>query len=228
MCTGPILIHPSVPSSPDAGHQEPASGGPLRTPEEAQTAHQLLPADEAAVLSNAQLAHEGVNDSALRLSLGVDLGDSRTGVAASFRGFAPRPLDVLTTSGHQLAVQLLTLAAEEGANEFVVGLPLSAQNKQTLQSVKCRAFASLLASHAASRGWKVFLYNEYNTSQDAMAYMLKMGSNRRARAKQLDSHAAGMLLKVYYQAGGEGAELVLPLRPQHQSASVSDHKVQET
>lgn len=44
------------------------------------------------LMSNAEKQSKGVNHN--RHSLGVDLGDSRTGVAITLKGYAPRPLSV--------------------------------------------------------------------------------------------------------------------------------------
>lgn len=84
-------------------------------------------------------------------SLGVDFGDARTGIATSFRGFAPTPLSVCKLRGDKLVGHLLEVASKQKADEFIVGLPQSWDGKETDRSNKTRSFAGRLAQHAADR-----------------------------------------------------------------------------
>ncbi|KAF8014383.1 hypothetical protein BT93_H0274 [Corymbia citriodora subsp. variegata] len=86
-------------------------------------------------------------------SLGIDLGLSRTGVALS-KGFCFRPLTE--------------------ADEFIIGLPLSSDGKETIQSNKVRSVAGRLAARAAERGWRVYLQDEHGTSAEATCRMINM------------------------------------------------------
>ncbi|CAH9106315.1 unnamed protein product [Cuscuta epithymum] len=73
-------------------------------------------------------------------SLGVDLGLSRTGLAIS-KGFAFRPLMVLELRGQKLEDRLVHIAQKQEVDEFIVGLPLSSDGKETPQSNKVRSIA---------------------------------------------------------------------------------------
>lgn len=141
-------------------------------------------------------------------SLGVDLGDVRTGVAVSFKGVATEPLAVLILQGEQLADRLLHLAEEEGADEFVVGIPLHWTNAESQQALRCREFACLLASKAAGRGLRVYLHNEWKSTSDARRKMLSEGVKKQARRSRVDAYAASVLLDLYFDDGGRGSELV--------------------
>ncbi|RZC94513.1 hypothetical protein C5167_026244 [Papaver somniferum] len=83
-------------------------------------------------------------------SFGVDLGMSRTGIALS-KGFTIRPLTVLELRGEKLELRLLQIAEEEEVDEFIVGLPKSADGKETPQSNKVRSVAGRFAVRAAER-----------------------------------------------------------------------------
>nr|GMD06096.1 putative pre-16S rRNA nuclease [Ipomoea batatas] len=106
-------------------------------------------------------------------SLGVDLGLSRTGLALS-KGFSFRPLTVLELRGQKLEVRLIDIAQKQEVDEFIIGLPLSSDGKETPQSNKVRSVAGRLAVRAAEKGWRVYLQEEYGTSTQAMSRMIDM------------------------------------------------------
>ncbi|CAH9106319.1 unnamed protein product [Cuscuta epithymum] len=151
-------------------------------------------------------------------SLGVDLGLSRTGLAIS-KGFAFRPLMVLELRGQKLEDRLVHIAQKQEVDEFIVGLPLSSDGKETPQSNKVRSIAGwkievLPYMNGGERksvgGWRVYLQDEYGTSTEAMNHMVTMGLNRSTRKGKLDAYAAVMLLERYFSMAGDGVELVVP------------------
>ncbi|KAH7291368.1 hypothetical protein KP509_29G014300 [Ceratopteris richardii] len=161
----------------------------------------------ARISSNAQSMKEG--GSFYRYSLGVDYGDARTGVAIS-KGFAPRPVEVVELQGQRLENRLIEIAHREGACEFIVGLPISSKGLETSQSNKTRCFAGRLAALAAQRGWRVYLHDEFGSSNDALEYMMMMGSTKKSRKIHLDAYAAVVLLQAYFESDGHYAQLVVP------------------
>ncbi|XP_034709031.1 putative pre-16S rRNA nuclease [Vitis riparia] len=142
-------------------------------------------------------------------SLGVDLGMSRTGLALS-KGFSVRPLSVLKLRGQKLELQLLEIAGREEVDEFIIGLPISNDGKETPQSNKVRSVAGRLAARAAERGWRVYLQDEHGTSEEALSFMIDMGHSKSARQNRIDAYAAMMVLERYFSMAGQGTELVLP------------------
>ncbi|KAG6677457.1 putative pre-16S rRNA nuclease [Carya illinoinensis] len=142
-------------------------------------------------------------------SLGVDLGMSRTGVALS-KGFSVRPVTVLEFRGQKLELELLDIALQEEADEFIIGLPKSCDGMETPQSNKVRSVAGRLAVRAAERGWRVYLQDEHGTTAEAADRMISMGINRSTRQGKIDAYAAMMLLERYFSLAGHGTELVLP------------------
>ncbi|XP_009611429.1 uncharacterized protein [Nicotiana tomentosiformis] len=104
-------------------------------------------------------------------SLGVDLGLARTGLAIS-KGFNFRPLTVLELRGQKLELRILDIALKQEVDEFIIGLPLSSDGRETPQSNKVRSVAGRLAVRAAERGWRVYLQEEYGTTIEAMSYMV--------------------------------------------------------
>ncbi|KAL8154682.1 uncharacterized protein LOC141660091 isoform X2 [Apium graveolens] len=142
-------------------------------------------------------------------SLGVDLGLSRTGLALS-KGYSIRPLKVLELRGQKLELQLLHIAEKEEVDEFIIGLPISSDGKETTQSNIVRSIAGRFAVRAAERGWRVYLQDENGTSADAMDLMIDIGLSKTARQDSIDAYAAMMVLERYFSQSGEGIELVLP------------------
>ncbi|XP_071736091.1 uncharacterized protein [Rutidosis leptorrhynchoides] len=142
-------------------------------------------------------------------SLGIDLGLSRTGIAIS-KGFSIRPLKVLELRGQKLEMSLLDIAQQQEVDEFIIGLPISSDGKETPQSNKVRSVAGRIAIRAAERGWRVYLQDEHGTSTDAMNRMINLGLSKTARKQSLDSYAAMMVLERYFAESGQGTEMVLP------------------
>ncbi|XP_070039551.1 uncharacterized protein LOC107762186 isoform X3 [Nicotiana tabacum] len=119
-------------------------------------------------------------------SLGVDLGLARTGLAIS-KGFNFRPLTVLELRGQKLELRILDIALKQEVDEFIIGLPLSSDGRETPQSNKVRSVAGRLAVRAAERG---------------------LGKS--AREGKQDAYAAAMVLERYFSESGRRIELVLP------------------
>ncbi|CAI9103613.1 OLC1v1002130C1 [Oldenlandia corymbosa var. corymbosa] len=166
------------------------------------------PSLEDEIPPNARLRKE---DSLWRggFSLGVDLGSARTGLAIS-KGFVIRPLTVLELKGQKLELRLLDIAQSKEVDEFIIGLPVSIDGKETPQSNKVRSVAGRLAIRAAERGWRVYLQNEHGTSTEALHKMIDEGLNSADRHGRLDAYAAAMLLERYFTQSGGGVELVFP------------------
>ncbi|KAG0549901.1 hypothetical protein BDA96_01G294200 [Sorghum bicolor] len=123
-------------------------------------------------------------------SLGVDLGDARTGLAVGRGITLPRPLTVLKLRGQKLELTLLDVARQQEADELIIGLPVSADGRETPQSNKVRSVVGRLAVQAAQRGLRVYLQDEYGTSTDALEYMISRGVKKSARDTQSDAYAA--------------------------------------
>lgn len=83
----------------------------------------------------------------------------------------------------------MNIAEEEEADEFIIGLPKSSDGEETIQSNIVRSVAGRLAIRAAERGWRVYLHDEYGTTNAAIDRMINMGVNRSQQKKQ-DAYAA--------------------------------------
>lgn len=140
----------------------------------------------------------------------MDLGDRRTGLAATYRGLAPWTIGVLEKRGKMLTEAILEHGTKNRVDEIVVGLPRSWDHSETPQTRKTVQYARHLADKAAERGWRLYLFDEFNTSKNAMTQMLELGINKRARRQKSDAYAAMDLLYSYFESEGRGAQLLLP------------------
>jgi len=123
----------------------------------------------------------------------LDIGDRKVGVAtgdSEFRMAFPQPVFERTGDDVADARRLGKACVEHGAEELIVGLPLSQEGGETDQSSKIRAFAELLPFPSRYR-------NEAFTTSKAEALMTDAGASRKRRSETADSVAAGILLQEY-------------------------------
>lgn len=131
--------------------------------------------------------------------IGLDLGSSRIGVALSDPlGMLASPYEVLTgTDPAALRAYLMDLAEREGADEVVVGLPVTLRGEEGAQAEWVRGYAAALEGMP---GIKVTFYDERLTSREARRRLQEAGTTgARARVKT-DSAAAALLLEAWLQS----------------------------
>jgi len=125
--------------------------------------------------------------------LGVDVGTVRIGVARSDPGgLLASPLDTVRRGEGDVA-ELARLAAESGAIEVVVGLPVGLTGREGKSAVDGRAFASALAARLAPL--PVRLVDERFTTVLAHAALQQKGVASRDRRQVVDKAAAALLLQ---------------------------------
>lgn len=127
--------------------------------------------------------------------LGVDYGDSRVGLAFGRDGVVT-PIRVVSGKDPHTAVSRIARVVKEyNIDEIVVGLPLTAEGKETPKSQEVRRFANLLKSKIKK---PVHFENEHSTTKGATKLMLNMGvSQKRRRTK--DHYSAAIILRKYYR-----------------------------
>ncbi|GJP54772.1 hypothetical protein CLOM_g13817 [Closterium sp. NIES-68] len=72
------------------------------------------------------------------------------------------------------------------------------------------AVRTISGKPAAIQGVRVFLHDEYSTSQDALDLMIQSGCGRKDRQEMLDAFAAAVLLRSYFESQGAQAVAVVP------------------
>jgi putative holliday junction resolvase len=134
-------------------------------------------------------------------TLAIDFGARRVGLALSDEGgrFAT-PLEVLTvTSPEQAADAVLKVAAKEGVQRLVVGLPLNMDDSSGPQARKTVAWAGGLAKRA---GLPLVFVDERLSSFEAEQHLAdrKRGGERLTRQmkkERLDAIAAAGFLQAF-------------------------------
>lgn len=126
--------------------------------------------------------------------IGIDYGKTNIGVALGRNGLVA-PLQVIPAKDIQTAINMINrLAIENKVQKFILGLPLTAENKETKQSLETRHFGKLLKVLSKR---PVEYVNEFNTSQDAEDEAIETGITQKRR--RINDHlAAALILKHYY------------------------------
>lgn len=131
--------------------------------------------------------------------LGIDPGTKRVGVAfAEDDDALPSARATIEhASDDATARAIAAIAAEEGAREIVVGLPLGLDGREGLSSRRARALAAAIER---ASGVPVVLWDERMTSQAAHRALGATGMSSRDRRGKVDRIAAGLLLEGYLDA----------------------------
>jgi len=126
--------------------------------------------------------------------MGIDYGDARIGVAFS------DPLCV-TAQGYgtfknkpQVAEELATLAAEQGAERIVMGLPKNMDNSEGESAAKVRAFGALLEELT---GLSVVFWDERLTTVAAHGFLSELDVRGKKRKALVDTVSAALILEGY-------------------------------
>jgi putative Holliday junction resolvase len=123
--------------------------------------------------------------------IGIDLGARRIGIAVSDSGVMATPHSVLRNEGDVIE-KLERLARELEAETFVVGLPKRMHASAGEQ--KFRDFADALRQRTCRQ---VVLWDESLSTVEAMEQLRASGRNRREAQKDIDMHAAAVILQSY-------------------------------
>ena len=129
--------------------------------------------------------------------LGVDPGEVRIGVAACDpAGVLAAPVETVRR-GRGDVERLATLAAEYGAVEVVVGLPVSMSGAQGPSAAKARALAQTLADLLAARssGVGVRLVDERLSTVSASRGLRERGVRGKRERSVVDQAAAVVILQ---------------------------------
>jgi putative Holliday junction resolvase len=124
--------------------------------------------------------------------LGVDVGTVRIGVARSdAHGMLATPVATVQRGDGDL-VELFRLAAEEGAVEIVVGLPLALSGAHTASTNDATSFADQLR---AGTSIPVRLVDERLSTVSAQRVLRASGRNSRSSRPVIDQVAAVIILQ---------------------------------
>ena len=127
--------------------------------------------------------------------MAIDLGAKRIGIAVSDSGVLASPHSVVKNEG-DVVEKLARLAGELGAEELVVGIPrrTHASALNNAMERKFRDFAEALRQRTCK---PVVLWDESLSTVEAMERLRDSGRNRREAQKDIDMHAAAVILQSY-------------------------------
>ena len=123
--------------------------------------------------------------------IAIDLGAKRIGIAVSDSGVMATPHSVMRNEGDVVA-KLANLGQQLDAEQYVVGIPRRMHASANDQ--KYRDFAEALRQKTCK---PVVLWDEALSTVEAMEARLASGKNRREAQKDIDMHAAAVILQSY-------------------------------
>jgi putative Holliday junction resolvase len=123
--------------------------------------------------------------------IGIDLGARRIGIAVSDSGVMATPHSVMRNEGDVLG-KLANLGRELEAERYVVGIPR--RTHASANDQKYRDFADALRQKTCK---PVDLWDEALSTVEAMEALRASGMNRREAQKDIDMHAAAVILQSY-------------------------------
>jgi putative holliday junction resolvase len=123
--------------------------------------------------------------------MAIDLGAKRIGIAVSDSGVVASPHSVLRNEG-DVVEKLARLAGELEAEELVVGIP-----KRTHASAAEQKYRDIAEALRQKTCKPVVLWDESLSTVEAMERLRAAGKNRREAQKDIDMHAAAVILQSY-------------------------------
>lgn len=128
--------------------------------------------------------------------LAIDLGSRRIGIAVSDSGVMATPHSVIRNEG-DIVAKVASLGGEVDAETYVVGIPRRGHASAAEQ--KFRDFAEALRQKTCK---PVVLWDESLSTVEASERLRATGRNRREAQKDIDMHAAAVILQSYLDAQG--------------------------
>ena len=127
--------------------------------------------------------------------LGVDFGDTRTGLAVSDASrFLASGIGYVSPGGiEKTADKVAEVAREQRASAVVVGLPKNMDGSEGFRAERCREFAALLQSRLD--GIPVAMMDERMTTMSASRYLNETNTRGAKRKGVIDTLSAQIILQ---------------------------------
>jgi putative Holliday junction resolvase len=127
----------------------------------------------------------------------IDFGSRRIGIAVSDSGVVATPHSVIRNEGDVIA-KLATVAMELDAETLVVGIP-----RRTHAATADRKYRDLADALRQKTCKPVVLWDESLSTVEASERLRASGRNRREIEKDIDMHAAAVILQSYLDENAE-------------------------
>ena len=127
--------------------------------------------------------------------LGVDFGDTRTGLALSDPSrFLASGIGYISPGGiEKTAAAVADVAAEKGATFVIVGLPRNMDGSEGFRAARCREFAALVAAKCPAV--RVAMMDERLTTVSATRYLNETNTRGKSRKGVIDTLSAQIILQ---------------------------------
>ena len=127
--------------------------------------------------------------------LGVDFGDTRTGLAVSdISRFLASGIGYVSPGGIEKTAQKVSeVALEQKASAIVVGLPKNMDGSEGFRAERCREFAALLRQKLPDI--PVAMIDERLTTVSASRYLNETGTRGSQRKGVIDTLSAQIILQ---------------------------------
>ena len=128
--------------------------------------------------------------------LGVDFGDTRTGLAVSdINRFLASGIGYISPGGiEKTAQKVAEVALEQKASAIVVGLPKNMDGSEGFRAERCREFACLL-SQKLNGAVPIAMMDERLTTMSAARYLNETGTRGAKRKGVVDTLSAQIILQ---------------------------------
>lgn len=132
----------------------------------------------------------------MKIIMGIDYGDARTGLAVCDRmGMLAVGAGCIKCEGMRKTAQAIAEAAKEKKAELiVVGNPINMNGTEGPRSEKCRALAEMLRELT---GLEVRLYDERLTTVSAHRFLSDQNVRGKKRKDSVDELSATLILQDY-------------------------------
>ncbi len=127
--------------------------------------------------------------------LGVDFGDTRTGLAVSDTSrFLASGIGYVSPGGIQkTADKVAEVAREQGVSAIVVGLPKNMDGSEGFRADRCREFADLLRERLENI--PIAMMDERMTTMSASRYLNETNTRGQKRKGVIDTLSAQIILQ---------------------------------
>lgn len=126
--------------------------------------------------------------------LGVDFGDTRTGLAICDPSrLIASGIGYISPGGiEKCAAAVAEAAKTEGVSAIIVGLPVNMDGSEGSRAARCRKFARLLEEQS---GLPVAMMDERMTTMTAARYLDETGTHGKKRKTVIDTLSAQIILQ---------------------------------
>lgn len=128
--------------------------------------------------------------------MGIDYGDSRTGIAMSdlLCSIVGTTTVIHSKNSEKTIEEIVKLIEQNGITEIVMGLPKNMDGTEGARAELCRQFAKRLENAA---GLTVHLWDERRTTVEAHNILSEHNYHGKKRKNTVDAVAASLILEGY-------------------------------